>query len=319
MEIIVLLVAATALFALCKFIENYLRSILIKNEQNKCVLVTGCDTGFGHRLAQELDKRGIRVFAGCYTEDGRKRLMEKCSSNAVIFPLDVTKEDSIQNAVNLVKSELQQDEVLWGVVNNAGILHIAAPLEWQTRDHYDKTLSVNLIGAMMITKAFLPLLRESKGRLVNMSSVATMVSFPGVVAYNISKAALESYTDTFRREMYHVGVTAHLIQPTGFATNIFPQDANLRLRQAFSELPDNVKEFYGEKTVHSGGVGQVKSDGSFDSDLSKVTTAIQHALFARFPKYRYPVGRGSVALFWTLTHLPEIVADRMFSVAAPRH
>lgn len=59
------------------------------------------------------------------------------------------------------------------------------------------------------------------------------------------------------------------------------------------------------------------SDGSFDSDLSKVTSAIQHALFARYPKYRYPVGRGSVALFWTLTKLPEIVADRMFAAAAP--
>lgn len=88
--------------------------------------------------------------------------------------------------------------VLWAVVNNAGVLHIAAPLEWQTKEHYDKTLSVNLYGAIMITKAFLPLLRESRGRLVNMSSVASMVAFPGVVAYNISKSALEAYTDTFR-------------------------------------------------------------------------------------------------------------------------
>lgn len=52
--------------------------------------------------------------------------------------------------------------------------------------------------------------------------------------------------------MYHVGVTAHLIQPSGFATCIFPQEATIRLRQAFYELPENVKEFYGEKTIHSG-------------------------------------------------------------------
>lgn len=88
--------------------------------------------------------------------------------------------------------------VLWAVVNNAGVLHIAAPLEWQTKEHFEKTLNVNLYGAIMITKAFLPLLRESKGRLVNMSSVASMVAFPGVVAYNVSKSALEAYTDTFR-------------------------------------------------------------------------------------------------------------------------
>lgn len=88
--------------------------------------------------------------------------------------------------------------VLWAVVNNAGVLHIAAPLEWQTKEHFERTLNVNLYGAIMITKAFLPLLRESKGRLVNMSSVASMVAFPGVVAYNVSKSALEAYTDTFR-------------------------------------------------------------------------------------------------------------------------
>lgn len=317
MEVFTFFAAVAVLFAVCKFIENYLRSFYIENSPHRWVLITGCDTGFGHRLAQDLDKRGARVFAGCLTEEGEKRLGEKCSDNVVIFRLDVTRKDSIQNAVNLVRSRLAEKEVLWAVVNNAGVLHIAAPLEWQTKEHFEKTLNVNLYGAIMITKSFLPLLRESKGRLINMSSVASMVAFPGVVAYNVSKSALEAYTDTFRREMYHVGVSAHLIQPSGFATCIFPQEATLRLRQAFYELPENVKEFYGEKTIHSGAVGQVGSDGSFDSDLSKVTTAIQHALFARYPRYRYPVGRGSVALFWTLTKLPDIVADRMFAAAAP--
>lgn len=110
MEILAFCTAVAVLLAICKFIENYLRSISIQNTHNKCVLVTGCDTGFGHRLAQELDKRGTRVFAGCFTEEGKKRLTGKCSADAVIFRLDVTKEDSIQNAVNLVQSELRQDE-----------------------------------------------------------------------------------------------------------------------------------------------------------------------------------------------------------------
>jgi retinol dehydrogenase-16 len=110
MEILAFCTAVAALLAICKVIENYLRSISIQEAHTKCVLVTGCDSGFGHRLAQELDKRGTRVFAGCLTEDGKKRLTEKCSKEAVIFHLDVTKEDSIQNAVNLVQSELRKDE-----------------------------------------------------------------------------------------------------------------------------------------------------------------------------------------------------------------
>lgn len=56
----------------------------------------------------------------------------------------------------------------------------------------------------------------------------------------------------FRREMYHMGVTAHLIQPSGFATNIFPADAGDRLRKAFDQLPKEVQEFYGEKSAELG-------------------------------------------------------------------
>jgi hypothetical protein len=67
--------------------------------------------------------------------------------------------------------------------------------------------------------------------------------------------------------MYHIGVTAHLIEPCGFATNIFPPEATVRLRQAFDELPDNVKEFYGEKTVHSGRVVNI-AQKHVDSNVS---------------------------------------------------
>lgn len=110
MEVFTFFAAVAVLFAVCKFIENYLRSFYIENSPLRWVLITGCDTGFGHRLAQDLDKRGARVFAGCLTEEGEKRLGEKCSDNVVIFRLDVTRKDSIQNAVNLVRSRLAEKE-----------------------------------------------------------------------------------------------------------------------------------------------------------------------------------------------------------------
>lgn len=110
MEVFAFFAAVAVLFAVCKFIENYLRSFYIENSPHRWVLITGCDTGFGHRLAQDLDKRGARVFAGCFTEEGEKKLGEKCSDNVVIFRLDVTREDSIQNAVNLVRSRLGEKE-----------------------------------------------------------------------------------------------------------------------------------------------------------------------------------------------------------------
>ena len=110
MEVFTFLASVAVLFAICKLIENYLRSLYIDSSRSRWVLVTGCDTGFGHRLTLDLDKRGARVFAGCLTAEGEKRLKEKCSENIVTFRLDVTREDSIQNAVNLVSSTLAEKE-----------------------------------------------------------------------------------------------------------------------------------------------------------------------------------------------------------------
>ncbi|XP_061193049.1 short-chain dehydrogenase/reductase family 9C member 7-like [Saccostrea echinata] len=316
MDLLTLLGGLVVILCILKSVELYMRTIFL-DTKNKCVLVTGCDTGFGHLLAQELDKRGIRVFASCLTEEGEKRLLEKCSSKAVVFRLDVTKEESIQNAVYLVKAKLAGDEVLWGLVNNAGVILLAAPLEWQTKEQYEKTLAVNLFGVIEMTRAFLPLLRKSKGRVVNMSSIASMLAIPKLAPYNISKAAIESYTDTLRREMYNIGVTAHLIQPSGFTTNVFPADATERLRKAFDELPQEVKEFYGEKSANMGHTDIVKARVTLDPDLTKVTRVIQHALFARYPRYRYPVGKGAVSIFWTFSHFPEIIPDKLLAISAP--
>ncbi|XP_062593506.1 retinol dehydrogenase 7-like [Saccostrea cucullata] len=316
MDLLTLLGCLVVLFFVLKLVELYMRTLYL-DTKNKCVLVTGCDTGFGHLLAQELDKRGIRVFASCLTEEGEKKLLEKCSSKAVVFRLDVTKEESIQNAVKLVKTKIAGNELLWGLVNNAGVFLLAAPLEWQAKEQYEKTLAVNLYGVIEMTRVFLPLLRQSRGRVVNMSSIASMLAFPKLAPYNISKAALESFTDTLRREMYNIGVTAHIIQPSGFKTNIIPADATHRLRKAFDDLPQEVKDFYGEKSVNMGHTEVVKIQSLGDPDLTKVTKVIQHALFARYPRYRYPVGKGAVSIFWTFSHFPEIIPDKLYAMSAP--
>lgn len=106
MDLLTVGIGFIAILVILKLTELYLRTIYLQDLQNKCVLVTGCDSGFSHLLAQELDKRGVRVFAGCLTEDGQTTLTKKCSSNAVILRLDVTKADSIRNAVHGVKSKM---------------------------------------------------------------------------------------------------------------------------------------------------------------------------------------------------------------------
>ena len=89
---------------------------------------------------------------------------------------------------------------LWAVVNNAGIVGTIFPVEWLTRDDYDRTLAVNLYGVVFVTQAFLPLIRREKGRIINMSSITARFSCVSA-PYVISKFGVEAFSDTLRLEM----------------------------------------------------------------------------------------------------------------------
>ena len=82
------------------------RKVEVRGIAERNVLVTGCDTGFGNSLARSLDARGVRVFAGCLTKDGAKGLTEKTSSRLTTFIIDVTKTESVDNALDFVTRSL---------------------------------------------------------------------------------------------------------------------------------------------------------------------------------------------------------------------
>lgn len=138
---------------------------------NKALLITGCDTGFGHRLAIKCDKLGFHVFAGVLDPNGcgAEQLLHECSSKLKIVKLDVTVAEDVTQALDQIKrSELP----LWAVVNNTGV-SVSAPIEWGN-DIKELTdiFSVNVFGAVRVAKLSLPLLRQSKGRIINVSSIA---------------------------------------------------------------------------------------------------------------------------------------------------
>ena len=87
---------------------------------------------------------------------------------------------------------------LWGVVNNAGVGGPAAPVEFYTRADYQGVLDVNLLGMIEVTRVFLPLIKASQGRIVNMCSAAGLVSTPGVAPYISSKFAVRGWSEALR-------------------------------------------------------------------------------------------------------------------------
>ncbi|CAF3940330.1 unnamed protein product [Adineta steineri] len=169
----------------------------------KYVLISGCDTGFGYQLAIELDHKGFHVLAGVYLQDNIISLQNKLSFNATVFQLDITNQNSIDTAFDIVT---KKTKVLHALVNNAG-LATGGHIDWISMQTMRKIMNVNYFGHVAMTKKFLPLLIAKRdSRVINMSSMCGYISLPGSSAYCASKYALESFSDCLRREMASWGL-----------------------------------------------------------------------------------------------------------------
>ena len=105
----------------------------------------------------------------------------------------------------------------------------AAPVEFVDLDESRRVFEVNVLGVLSTTRAFLPQIRSSKGRIVNMSSLSALLSLPFLSAYNASKAALESLTDALRRELLTFGVDVVVMQPGTTRTPLWHKAENIDL------------------------------------------------------------------------------------------
>jgi len=232
---------------LTKYLFNLLPRAYISDCSDKAVLITGCDSGFGSRLAEELDRHGFQVFAGCLNTncDGAQQLKQNCSERLHLVQLNVTVPVQIASAVSLVQTSLGHRK-LWAVVNNAGVA-CSSEIEWCPMEVYKQMLDVNTLGPVHVTKSFLPLLKQSQGRVVIVTSLAGRVTVPGFTPYAMSKYAAVSFADGLRREMAKWNISVHTIEPTIYKTNISFLEPQLnRLRDYWNKCSEDVRTSYGE-------------------------------------------------------------------------
>lgn len=179
--------------------------------QHSVVFVTGCDSGLGFNIAKLCHELGFVVFAGCLSpESAGAKLLQELDGGAermIIIHLDITHEEKIMVAQKRLKEflELSPEHELFALVNNAGVMCFGE-FEWQLNDHIEQQINVNLIGTMQMTRAFLPLLRRYRARLINVTSHCALQALPGLSVYSASKAALRFWTESLRMEMSCYGV-----------------------------------------------------------------------------------------------------------------
>ena len=172
------------------------------------VLITGASAGIGAAVARELAVQGFTVFGTIRRAEDEAAVT---AGGAIPIRMDVTDAPSITAARAEVERALGGKPLI-GLVNNAGI-PAAGPLELAPLAELRRALEVNLIGVVAVTQAFLPLLKTSRGRIVNMSSLSGRTALPFLGPYAASKFGLEAISDSLRRELSSVGVDVIVIQP----------------------------------------------------------------------------------------------------------
>lgn len=167
------------------------------------VLITGGASGLGAALARAYDERGARVVTGDLAGGD--------------LQLDVRSADDWQAAVDVVRRELGGLDVL---VNNAGVagggrVDVADIDEWQWM------FEINVFGIARGTRAFAPMFKQQgSGRIINIASLAGLVHPAGMGSYNAAKAAVVAFTETTGHELAAHGVSAHVVCPSYFQTNL---------------------------------------------------------------------------------------------------
>ncbi|TJY58391.1 SDR family NAD(P)-dependent oxidoreductase [Sinimarinibacterium sp. CAU 1509] len=196
--------------------------------KNKVVVITGASSGIGRALAENLASKGARLALSDERNTQElvalgRRLSAKCECRT--YAVDVSDREVVFAHAAQVKQDFGRADC---VINNAGVTVIGTiahmsieEIEWQ--------LSINLWGVIYGTKAFLPIfLEQREGRIVNISSVFGLVSFPTQGAYNISKFGVRGLTECLWSELDGTGVEAVVVHPGGIKTNIEAQGRRCR-------------------------------------------------------------------------------------------
>lgn len=252
-------------------------------------------------MALDLNETGFTVFAGCLfpDEEAAQSLLSKCRDpkKMRIVPVDVTSESSISGACEVVEKSLRENCLtLWSLVNNAGIASLSE-FEWGSFDReITSVIQVNVIGLALVTRMFLPLIRRSRGRVININSVASRHSPPGMIAYDMSKHATLAFTECLRREMFKFGVKVISVEPFFYRTNIVDRDVCFSsATKAWKETNESIRSAYGEEYFKRFlRLSSSDSFGRFHRDPMEVVREVNHAVTAIYPKMSYAV----TTYFW---------------------
>jgi NAD(P)-dependent dehydrogenase (short-subunit alcohol dehydrogenase family) len=263
------------------------------------VLVTGAGRGIGRSIVEYLATRGWDVIAGVRTKRDAAAVTALDPQRISSVILDITDAEHIAALDQLLPERLN------AIVNNAGVV-VTGPMETVITEDWRKQLEINVIGQLAVTRAVLPRLRESRGRVVFMSSLNGRVSMPLIGAYCASKFALEAAANALRMELRPWHIDVAIVEPAQTDTDMW-RTADDMVEQFEAALTAEQRDLYAR---HIAGLKKsIPLSQKLAVPAEKVSAVVAKALTARSPRSRYVVGVGPKLQVSLLTNLPTSLSD----------
>lgn len=277
----------------------------------KTIVITGCSSGFGRVTALELAKRGWHVFATVRKEADATDLVAEASrlgyqENLTPLLCDITQEEQVTELAQQVKAQLtsMQANALDALFNNAGTA-TGGPIELAALDDIRALFELNLIAHVNVIQHFLPLLKEARGSIINVSSVSGRIATPITGVYAASKFALEAISDALRVELAPFGVRVVLIEPSSSPTNIWKTS----IQRSLEHMEPHRNGPYGPLLNLAERAASRSSKQGFPPQLFADT--IVRILDSSKPRPRYIVPRNAASAVLLRRLLPDRLWDRL--------
>ena len=284
------------------------------SENGKTVVITGASSGIGDACVSRMSRAGWRVFATVRKQSDRDRLGSQNNVCPVI--MDVQNHATISAAAAEITAQLKGGG-LDGLVNVAGV-GMVRPVEYAPMDDVREIFDINFFGQLATIQAFCALLRRSRGRIVNITSVGVNLAIPFGGLLNSSKCAFGMLSDTLRLELGRFGVRVIAIEPGSISTPAVDKTLG-NLEEVIRSLPADAQQSYGAMIRSVGRRGYAMEKSGSPPDV--VAARVHHALSASRPRIRYRVGKHAKLLATLAKILPESVFDvrrlKMLGLAEP--
>ncbi len=245
---------------------------------SKSILITGASTGFGHALATAAAKQGHNVIATARKTESLQKLVDAYGDKVLAVQLDVTDRDTIRKAIDQAVEHFGQIDV---VINNAGFGMIGAVEEFSEKEVLDQ-FNTNFFGALWTMQEALPYMRAQKsGHIINISSVAGFVGYPGSSLYAASKHALEGLSQGLAKEVESFGIHITMVNPGPFRTHF----AGSSMKMAELKIEDYAESVHARQDNLKNSL-----DGNQAGDPMKAAKAILAVIEMGEPPFTLPLG-----------------------------